>query len=101
MDINPGQQRKIRIIEKTFGPDWRDQFPEMAIDAIYNRAIDDDRKSLFCKIDKGHKDKLAEMLDAYGTTMGEFIGRMIEDYHNQFMRQQRDIVSGIADEYSG
>ena len=99
--VNPGQQRKIRIIEKTFGENWRDQHPNMAIDAVYNIAINDDRKSLFCKIDRLRKDKLNEMLDHYDVTMGEFIGRMIDLQYEQYQEQRRSIVTGIADDYSG
>jgi hypothetical protein len=101
VELNPGQQRKIRIIEKIFGLDWREQYPEKAIDAVYNLAIQDDRKSVFCKIDRNHKEKLEDMLEIYGTTMGEFISTMIDEYHTRFLRQQHDKVTGIADDYSG
>lgn len=100
-ELNPGQQRKIRIIEKTFGLEWRDRFPEKAIDAIYNMAIHDDRKSVFCKVDKDRKDKLSEMLESYDTTMGEFIGMMIDAYYDRYVEQQQNMVSGIAENYSG
>ncbi len=100
-ELNPGQQRKIRIIEKIFGRDWRDQYTGMAIDAVYNRAIKDDRKSLFCKIDKVRKQKLMEMLRMYSITMGDFVGVMIDEYHSKFLEQQHNKVTGIADDYSG
>ena len=99
--LNPGQLRKIRIIEKNFGDNWRDRYPDMAIDAVYNLAIQDNRKSVFCKIGKDRKEKLAEMLEIYGTTMGDFIGTMIDEYYERYTEQRRDMVTGIADEYSG
>jgi hypothetical protein len=99
--LNPGQQRKIRIIEKTFGVDWRTQYPDMAIDAVYNIAIQDDRKSLFCKIDKHRKEQLAEMLKEYNVTMGELIGSMIDDYFARLIEQQKRKVIGIAEDFSG
>lgn len=100
-NLNPGQQRKIRIIEKAFGADWRDQHPGMAIDAVYNLAIQDDRKSVFCKIDKERKDRLTEMLDYYDTTMGDFIGMMIDAHFESYQTQRRSIISGMAEDYSG
>src|SRR5688572_16483151 len=93
---NPGQMRKIRIIEKNFGSNWRDQHPGMAIDAVYNLAIRDDRKPVFCKINKDRQLRLTEMLDAYGTTMGDFIGSMIDDYYDRFQNQQKAKITGIA-----
>jgi hypothetical protein len=100
-NMNPGQQRKIRIIEKTFGDNWRDQYPDMAIDAVYNLAIQDDRKSVFCKIDKQRKEKLTEMLHYYDTTMGDFISMMIDTHFDQYQEQRRSVISGIAEDYSG
>jgi hypothetical protein len=100
-ELNPGQQRKIRIIEKAFGAKWGEIYPDMAIDAVYNKAINDDRKSLFCKIDPVKKDKLAEMLDTYDSTIGDFIGVMIDDYHERFIEQRRRNIAGIAQDYSG
>lgn len=99
--MNPGQQRKIRIIEKTFGANWREQYSDMAIDAIYNLAINDDRKSLFCKIDKQRKDKLTEMLDYFDTTMGDFIGMMIDTHYETYLERRRSIISDIAEDFSG
>jgi hypothetical protein len=99
--MNPGQLRKIRIIEKSFGDNWRDQFPDTAIDAIYNVAINDDRKSLFCKVDKHHKERLSEMLKHYDTTIGDFIGMLIDAHYEQYQEQRRKILTGIAEEYSG
>ena len=99
--LNPGQQRKIRIIAKNFGDNWREQYPYMAVDAVYNLAIKDDRKSVFCKIDKSRKEKLAEMLKEYNTTMGDLISSMIDDYHMRFQKQQQDKIIGIAADYSG
>lgn len=100
-NLNPGQVRKIRIIEKTFGPDWRNQYPDMAIDAVYNLAIQDDRKSVFCKIDRERKDRLAEMLAYYDATMGDFIGMMIDDHYERYQQQRRSIISGMAEDYCG
>lgn len=100
-NLNPGQARKIRIIEKTFGENWQQQYPEMAVDAVYNLAIQDDRKSLFCKIDKFRKDKLAEMLDYYDTTMGDFIGMMIDTHYENYQEQRKSIITGIAQDFSG
>jgi hypothetical protein len=100
-NLNPGQLRKIRIIEKTFGPGWQNQYAGMAIDAVYNLAIQDDRKSVFCKIDKHRKDKLTEMLDAYGTTMGEFIGTMIDSYYQSYLERKGKIVEELAEDFSG
>lgn len=99
--LNPGQARKIRIIEKTFGKEWQDQHPGMAVDAVYNLAIQDDRKSLFCKIDKFRKDKLAEMLDYYDTTMGDFISMMIDTHYENYQEQRKSIITGIAQDFSG
>lgn len=99
--LNPGQQRKIRIIEKVFGVQWRDRFAGMAIDAIYNRAIQDDRKPLFCKVDKNRKDRLSEMLKNYNVTMAELISAMIDMHYDRYIEQRRDIMSGIANDYSG
>jgi hypothetical protein len=101
VELNPGQQRKIRIIEKSFGSTWPEIYPGMAVDAVYNLAIKDDRKSLFCKIDPMMKDKLAEMLAHYDTTMGEFIGMMIEQWFDRYSEQCRNRLSRIADDYSG
>lgn len=98
---NPGQLRKLRIIEKNFGSDWRKQYTDMAIDAVYNLAINDDRKSIFCKIDKTRKDKLSEMLGHYDTTMGDFIGMLIDAQYERYVEQRLSIVSGMADDYSG
>jgi hypothetical protein len=101
VDINPGQQRKLRIIEKSFGPTWPEVYPGMAVDAVYNIAIKDNRKSLFCKIDPVKKDKLAEMLEIYGITMGDFIGSMIDKAYEVYAEQCRARLLGIANEYSG
>jgi hypothetical protein len=100
VELNPGQQRKIRIIVQTFGSNWPEIYPAMAIDAVYNLAIKDERKSLFCKIEPMKKDKLAEMLENYGTTMGDFIGVMIDDYYERFLQHQHERVRGIANDYS-
>lgn len=101
IELNPGQQRKIRIIEKTFGSNWSETYSGMAVDAVYNLAIKDNRKSLFCKIEPAKKDKLAEMLDYYDTTMGDFIGMMIEQWYENYSEQQRNRLSSIANDYSG
>ena len=100
-NLNPGQQRKIRIIAKTFGDNWRDQYSDMAVDAVYNLAIQDDRKSVFCKIDKSRKEKLTEMLHYYDTTMGDFISMMIDTHYDRYQDQRLSIISGIAEDYSG
>lgn len=100
-NLNPGQQRKIRIIEKNMGENWRDKHQGMAIDAVYNLAIQDDRKSVFCKIDKDRKEKLTEMLEYYDTTMGDFIGMMIDAHFGTYQHQRRSIISGIAEDFSG
>ncbi len=47
MDINPGQQRKIRIIEKTFGPDWRDQFHHLTKIGLVNLGTELTRTARF------------------------------------------------------
>ena len=99
--LNPGQQRKIRIIGNIFGSNWREQHPGMAIDAVYNLAIRDERKSVFCKINKDQKQKLMEMIAHYDITMGDFISMMIDIHFEQYTEQRLNIVSGIADDYSG
>ena len=45
--------------------------------------------------------RLQEMIDWYGVTMGDFIGTMIDTHYQKFLEQRRNIVSGIADDYSG
>lgn len=99
--LNPGQLRKIRIIEKTFGSNWQIQYAGMAVDAVYNIAIQDDRKSVFCKIDKERKTKLTEMLDHYDTTMGDFIGMMIDHYYQNYLDRKGKIVEELAEDFSG
>ncbi len=93
--------RKIRIIIKTFGEGWRERYPGMAIDAVYNLAIKDDREPVFCKIDKQQKKKLREMTSQYEISIGEFLQEMIDVYYVKFQYQQKQIVSGMAQDYSG
>jgi hypothetical protein len=99
--LNPGQLRKIRIIEKHFGANWREDNPGIAVDALYNRAIQDDRKPLFCKIDAMRKARLSEMIKSYNITMAELISAMIDVQYDRYTEQQRSIMSGIAADYSG
>jgi hypothetical protein len=100
MSENPGQTRKIRIITETFGPDWRDKFTGKAIDAIYNIAIHDDRKSVFFKTQPIRKDRLAEMVDYYDTTLGDFLGIMIDDYFDRYLEQRKKILNEMVVAYS-
>lgn len=97
----PGQARKIRIIEKTFGSNWRDKFPNKAVDAVYNIAISDNRRSVFFKIQPELKDKLDEMINHYDATIGDFIGMLIDQQYEIYLEQRRNIVLGMAGDYSG
>jgi hypothetical protein len=63
--------------------------------------LKDERKSLFCKIDKDKKDKLEQMLEYYHTTIGDLIGMMIEIHYDNFIEQKKNIISSIANTYSG
>ncbi len=93
-------ERKLRIIEAKYGPDWRSQFPDRSIDSIFIELTGDRRKNLFCKISPDLKDKLDEMVGFRQLSMAELIEQIIDEAHLRFVRDKSFVVEGITQEYS-
>jgi hypothetical protein len=93
--------RKLKIIESRLGADWRKNHPDVAVDAVYNRLVGDDRKTLFCKVQPGTKAKLDEMVTHYEIKMGEFIEKLIEVEYEIFIQQRTKMMQNLARDFSG
>ncbi len=91
MSDNPSYAtaRKIRIIEKKYGPEWRLRYPNRKIDSIYNEVIGDTRKNLFCKIDSQIKDNLDEMVEFHKTSMSEFVEQLITAEYDRYLHNKK------------
>jgi hypothetical protein len=101
MEILKGNARKIKIIEKNIGKNWREMYPDKSIDNIYRIAMKDDRAPLFCKISREQKQALRDMLEHYDTNAGDLVGIMIDTYYEFYINQHDDIIVGSASHYSG
>jgi len=93
-------ERKIRIIEKELGADWKTQRPDQSIDAIYNSIVGDTRKNLFCKIQATAKDKLDEMTGAHKVGMAEFVEQMIDAEYARFTSRRSEGEQALLKEFS-
>ena len=100
MSYSYATERKIRIIEKELGADWKDQRPNQSIDAIYNSIVGDTRKNLFCKIQAESKAKLDEMTSAHKTGMAEFVEQMIDAEHARFQARRSEGEKALLAEFS-
>ena len=92
-------QRKIRLIEAQYGPEWDKKFPNRSIDSIFIELTGDQRKNLFCKIKPELKDKLDEMVDFNQLNMAEMIERIIEDAYVKHAHEKSVAVSEIGAAY--
>lgn len=93
-------RRKIAIITKNVGPNWRELYPHRKIDSIYNEIVGDNRKNLFCKIRPETKTRLDEMVDHYGIPMSELIQRLIDDHFADFEHERNVAVEQIVQQYT-
>jgi hypothetical protein len=93
--------RKVRIIESRLGAGWQGQRPNQSIDAVYNELVGDTRKNLFCKIDPTVKSKLDEMTGYYDVKMAEFVENLIDKEYDTYMKEKREKLNALAQEFSG
>lgn len=101
MVMSYATERKIRIITKQLGTDWREKNPGRSIDAIYNEVVGDIRKNLFCKIDPEIKIYLDEMVDNYDMKMGELIERLIREEYEKYSERKINFSDDLANQFGG
>ena len=99
--VSYATQRKIKIIERQVGPDWKNTFDGARIDAIYNQITGDSRKNLFCKIRPTVKEHLDEMTVRYDIKMAELIERLIRDEYEKFIQRKQVYRSELANQFVG
>jgi hypothetical protein len=92
--------RKIRIIERELGPDWRTEYPEGSIDAIYNIVMGDDRKNLFCKVDPETKTKLDEMVEYNDMQMSSLVEKLVHEEYDRYTQDRDARVNKIASQFA-
>lgn len=92
--------RKIKIIEKEFGSNWKSQHKGKSIDAVYNMIIGDTRKNLFCKIDPEIKQCLDEMVDYHDVKMAELVEKLIEEEYDRFVTMRDAKVAEMASQFT-
>lgn len=100
-EMSYATKRKLRIIQEKLGDEWRDDYPDISIDALYNDVVGDTRKNLFCKIDSDVKDQLDEMADSYDVKMAELVERLVQEEYLKFTRNRAELVSDLASQFAG
>lgn len=98
--ISYATARKIKILEKEVGIDWKKKYPGRSVDSVYNQIMGDDRKNLFCKINPVIKGQLDEMVDIYDVRMAELVERLIEAEYDRFRHQKRKVSEDLANEFT-
>lgn len=101
MSMSYATERKIRIIRRQLGDDWKERNPNRSIDAIYNEVVGDIRKNLFCKIDPEIKIYLDEMVDNYDMKMGELVERLIRDEYDKYSKRKANFSDDLANQFGG
>lgn len=96
--ISPATARKIKIIEDHFGDDWKSL--GKSIDALYNEAVGDNRKNLFCKIEPETKERLDEMLDFYNVKLAMFMERLIEAEYKTYTNNKSAIKEAFVKQFT-
>lgn len=94
-------ERKLRIIHRKAGENWRDQYPGKSIDAVYNLVTGDDRKNLFSKVTPTVKKHLDEMSNYEGANMSEMLEKCIEEAYSRHLEQRSQRSREVTDQYSG
>lgn len=92
--------RKIRLIEAKYGPNWSEKFPGRSIDSIFVELTGDSRKNLFCKIRPDLKQKLDEMVEFSQANMAEMIEQIIEDSYEKFLANRSNATSDLSRQYT-
>lgn len=100
MTYSYATERKIRIITEKLGEQWRDQYPNKSIDAIYNDLVGDTRKNLFCKIDSDVKDKLDAMTEFHKTGMAEFVEQLVKSAWKRHIDLQAETETQMLEEFT-
>jgi len=100
-ELSYATKRKLRIIQERLGDDWRDDNPEISIDALYNQVVGDRRRNLFCKIDPDIKSQLDEMADSYDVKMAELVERLVQEEYRKFVRNRAELVNDLASQFAG
>lgn len=100
-ELSYATKRTLRIIQEKLGDDWRDNNPEISIDALYNQVVGDRRRNLFCKIDPDIKSQLDEMADSYDVKMAELVERLVQEEYLKFIRNRAELVNDLASQFAG
>jgi len=99
-EMSYATKRKIRIIEKELGEDWKKQHPGKSIDAIYNIVMGDARKNLFCKVDPETKNQLDEMVEFHDMQMSSLVEKLVQEEYDRYTRERDARVSHIASQFA-
>ena len=92
--------RKIRIIKKELGNDWRKQYPEESIDKVYNIVMGDGRKNLFCKVEPDTKTQLDEMVDYHDMQMSSLVEKLVREEYDRYTQERDARVAHIASQFA-
>jgi len=92
-------ERKLRIIQERVGDDWRDQYPNQSIDAVFNQIVGDTRKTLFCKLDAEVKQQLDTMTKDHGVRIGEFLEELIKKEYDRYVADQQRLFESVSEHY--
>lgn len=98
--VSYATRRKIRIIEKELGADWKNQHSGKSIDAIYNIVMGDVRKNLFCKVDPETKEKLDEMVEYNDMQMSSLVERLVREEYDRYTQDRDARVAHIASQFA-
>lgn len=93
-------ERKLRIIQERLGDDWRDQYPDQSIDAVFNQLVGDTRKTLFCKLDAEVKQQLDTMTKDHGVRIGEFLEGLIRKEYDRYVNNRQQLYDSVSEQYS-
>lgn len=93
-------ERKIKKIEETLGPSWKENNPNKSIDSLYINIVEDNRENLFCKVPPGTKQMLKELVDSSDNNMAELLHSLIHEAYQNLICQRKKDADDLAHQFS-
>lgn len=93
------KKRKEKVISSKLGEDWEEQYPGASIDALYNKSIGDERKTIFCKIAPEVKEMFDEICENTDTKKSEFIENMIKKAYVEYQTNMETKISDLVNQF--
>ena len=93
------KERKEKIISSHFGENWKIEYSNMSIDALYKKAIGDERKTLFCKVTPECKKFLDEMVEHNDIMKSELVESMIRKEYSKFKNNMDYKIDNLINQF--